>query len=48
VAETARRIVSGETSSPIRTAADSIATLVVMDEIRRQLGVVFDGEPPDH
>ena len=44
VAEMARRIVAAESSAPQRTVADSIATLVVVDEIRRQLGVLFDGE----
>ena len=43
-AETARRIAAGETGSPQRPLADSIATLRVMDEIRRQLGVTFAEE----
>lgn len=43
-AETARRIVAGETATPYRPLADSIDTLVTIDEIRRQLGVRFPGE----
>ena len=34
----------GRTESPIRPVADSILTLEVMDEARRQLGIVFDEE----
>jgi predicted dehydrogenase len=45
-AEVARRIGSGERESPVRPLADSIATLRVVDEIRRQLGIVFNEEAP--
>jgi predicted dehydrogenase len=40
-AEAARCIAAGRLESPIRPLADSIATLAVMDEIRRQIGVSF-------
>lgn len=40
-AEVARRIAAGETGSPVRPLADSIATLRVMDDIRRQIGITF-------
>jgi predicted dehydrogenase len=43
-AEVARRISSGERSSPRRPLQASIDTLAVMDEIRRQTGVVFAEE----
>ena len=43
-AETARRIGAGETGTPIRPMADAIATLQILDEVRRQIGVVFDAE----
>jgi predicted dehydrogenase len=39
--EAARRITAGETSTPLRPLTDSIATLRVVDEIRRQIGVTF-------
>ncbi len=39
VAEVARRVAAGETGSPLRPLADTIAYLEVMDEVRRQLGV---------
>ena len=38
----------GRKQSPIRPLADSLLTLEVMDEARRQLGIVFDGETPIH
>ncbi len=41
-AEAARRIVAGEQSTPVRPVGDSVATLAIIDEIRRQLGVTFD------
>jgi predicted dehydrogenase len=34
----------GRAESPIRPVADSVLTLEVMDEVRRQLGIVFDEE----
>lgn len=43
-AEAARRIAEGRLESPIRPLAESILTLEVMDEIRRQLGIRFEGE----
>lgn len=44
VADVARRIASGEHESPVRTLASTRDTMGVLDEIRRQIGVVFDGE----
>jgi hypothetical protein len=43
-AEVARRITDGETGTPVRPMADSIATLAVIDEVRRQIGITFPGE----
>jgi predicted dehydrogenase len=43
-AEVARCIAAGRLESPTRPLAESIATLRVMDEIRRQIGVTFPGE----
>jgi predicted dehydrogenase len=43
-AEAARRIAEGRLESPVRPLTESIATLQVMDEIRRQIGVAFPGE----
>ena len=43
-AEVARCIAEGRLESPIRPLAESILTLEVMDEIRRQIGVKFAGE----
>jgi hypothetical protein len=43
-AETARRIVAGETSTPYRPMADTVSTLEIIDEVRRQIGIVFPGE----
>jgi predicted dehydrogenase len=37
----------GLAESPIRPLEDSCITLAVMDEARRQLGIVFDGEEAD-
>jgi predicted dehydrogenase len=39
--EAARRITAGETGTPLRPLTDSIATLRVVDEVRRQIGVTF-------
>jgi predicted dehydrogenase len=39
--EAARRIAAAETATPLRPLADSVATLRVVDEIRRQIGVTF-------
>ncbi|HET7477383.1 MAG TPA: Gfo/Idh/MocA family oxidoreductase [Dermatophilaceae bacterium] len=43
-AELARCVAAGQTGSPRRPLADSIATLAVMDEVRRQVGIVFPDE----
>ena len=43
-AEVARCIAEGRTESPLRTLADSVVTLRVIDDIRRQLGIIFDEE----
>ena len=40
-AEAARRIAAGDTETPLRPLADAVATLRVVDEIRRQIGVTF-------
>jgi predicted dehydrogenase len=40
-AEVARRIVSGETGSPLRPWADTVATLEVMDRVREATGLDF-------
>jgi predicted dehydrogenase len=38
-AEVARRVAAGETGSPVRPLADSVAMLDTFDEIRRQVGI---------
>ena len=43
-AEVARCVSAGLTESPLRPLADSIATMRVIDEIRRQIGNVFNEE----
>jgi hypothetical protein len=43
-AETARRIVAGEKSTPYRPMTDTVSTMEIIDEVRRQIGVVFPGE----
>jgi hypothetical protein len=40
-AEAATRIAAGETGTPLRPLTESIATLAIVDEVRRQLGVTF-------
>ena len=40
----ARCITAGMVESPLRPLADSVATLRIVDEIRRQLGIVFNEE----
>ncbi len=42
--EAARCIREGRTESPLRPVADSVATLTTMDEMRRQIGQVFEEE----
>lgn len=43
-AEVARCIAAGERESPLRPVADSIRTLQVIDEIRRQVDAPFPEE----
>lgn len=43
-AEVSRSILDGQRESPLHTFADAIATLRVIDEIRRQIGIVFPSE----
>jgi len=40
-AEVARRVTAGETGSPLRPWADTLATLAVMDRLRAEAGVDF-------
>ena len=42
--EAARRIPAGETGTPLRPLTDSVATLRLVDAIRRQIGVTFREE----
>ncbi len=44
IAEVARRIALGETESPAITLENSLEVMRTMDEIRRQVGVVYPGE----
>ncbi|QOV41324.1 Gfo/Idh/MocA family oxidoreductase [Streptomyces ferrugineus] len=44
-AEVARRVGDGHLETPLRPLADSVATLRVLDGIRRRCGIVFPGEP---
>ncbi|HEY0240715.1 MAG TPA: Gfo/Idh/MocA family oxidoreductase [Friedmanniella sp.] len=43
-AEVARRITAGETETPVRPLRESVATMALIDEIRRQIGQVWDEE----
>lgn len=43
-AEVARRVATGETSSPLMSWQASVEVMELMDEARAQLGVVFPGE----
>ncbi len=43
-ADVARRITAGELETPYRPLRESIATMALIDEIRRQIGVVWDEE----
>jgi predicted dehydrogenase len=45
-AEVARCVSAGMIESPLRPLADSIGTLAVIDEVRRQIGQIFDEERP--
>jgi predicted dehydrogenase len=45
VAETARRIASGDLEHSLWPLASSVTTLEVMDAIRAQCGITFPGEP---
>lgn len=47
-AEVARCITDGRLQTPLRPLDDSLTTLGTMDEIRRQCGIVFPGEPEHH
>ncbi len=42
--EVMRCLRAGETSSPLRTPADTLAVLDTLDEIRRQIGLRYPGE----
>ena len=44
VAEVHRALLAGETESPMRTLADSLAVMRVLDRIRHQIGVRYPGE----
>lgn len=44
VAEVARRVHSGELESPLRPWAETVGTMAALDEVRRQVGVVFPDE----
>jgi predicted dehydrogenase len=43
-ADVARRIGAGERETPFRPLRESVATMALIDEIRRQIGVVWDEE----
>ena len=43
-AEAARRITAGDIESPVHPLDAAIATLDILDEIRRQVGITFPGE----
>lgn len=44
VAEVHRALLAGETESPMRTLAESLAVMRVLDRIRHQIGVRYPGE----
>lgn len=44
VAEVARQVRDGATESPVVTHADTLEVMTILDEARRQLGVVYPGE----
>ena len=43
-ADVARRITAGELETPYRPLRESVATMALIDEIRRQIGQVWDEE----
>lgn len=43
-AEVARRVAAGDVESPRLTWDDTLAVMTTMDEVRRQVGVVYPGE----
>ena len=43
-AEVARRVAEGATESPVMTWQNTLEVMATMDEIRRQVGVVYPGE----
>jgi hypothetical protein len=43
-AETARQIVAGMKSTSYRPMTDTVSTVEIIDEVRRQIGIVFPGE----
>ena len=42
--DAARQIAAGEKSTPYRPLSDTINTMEIIDEIRRQINIVFPGE----
>lgn len=42
--EAARCVAAGQTTTPFRPPADSVATLRIIDDVRRQLAITFPGE----
>ncbi|GIG27800.1 Gfo/Idh/MocA family protein [Cellulomonas marina] len=44
-AEVARQVAAGATESPLNTWQDTLEVMEVLDEVRRQVGVVYPGEP---
>ncbi|MCC2313911.1 Gfo/Idh/MocA family protein [Cellulomonas xiejunii] len=45
-AEVARRVAAGDTESPLMTWQGTLDVMTTLDEIRRQVGVVYPGEQP--
>jgi predicted dehydrogenase len=43
-AEVARQVTAGATQTPVRPLADSVATMELMDQVRAQIGQVWDEE----
>ena len=42
--EAARCVAAGETESPLMPHAETLRVMEAMDEVRRQVGVVYPGE----